>query len=106
MDTPNITAYLKTTCGWSAGVRAEYATAKGDSVVHRDGIDGLDSPSADPLRDRRFRISPLVQFHPSEFSRIRLQYDYDRAQFLPSGKAHSVWLGVEVLIGAHPAHGY
>src|SRR2546423_14564965 len=25
MDTPNITAYLKTTCGWSAGVRAVLA---------------------------------------------------------------------------------
>ena len=25
MDTPKITAYLKTTCGWSAGVRAVLA---------------------------------------------------------------------------------
>ena len=25
MDTPKITAYLKTTCGWSAGVRAVFA---------------------------------------------------------------------------------
>lgn len=52
-------------------------------------------------------------FHPTEFSRIRLQYNYDHALHLEfdglgsRGKdAHSVWLGFEVLIGSHPAHRY
>jgi hypothetical protein len=42
----------------------------------------------------------------TEFSRLRLQYNYDRAQHLESGDAHSVWLGAEIMLGAHAAHSY
>ena len=61
---------------------------------------------ADFLRDDRHRVSPLIVWQPSEFSRIRLQYDFDHADFLPGHDAHSVWMGFEVLYGAHPAHQY
>jgi hypothetical protein len=87
---------------WSVGLRGEYADASGASVGH----DGLMDSDADAVRDRRIRISPLASWRPSEFSRLRLQYDYDRAQHLVEGPAHSVWLGLDVLIGAHPAHGF
>lgn len=87
---------------WSCGVRGEYATASGDSVDHAGMIDH----DEDALRDTRIRISPLVAFRPSEFSRLRVQYDYDKAEHLADGEAHSVWLGLDVLIGAHPAHGF
>jgi hypothetical protein len=86
--------------GWAGGLRYEYASGSGASVLTFNGRD------ADPFRDDRHRISPLLVWHPSEFSRIRLQYNYDRAEHLEHKDAHSVWLGVEFLYGAHPAHKY
>ena len=86
--------------GWAAGLRYEYASGSGASVLVYNGR------ANDPFRDTRHRISPLLAWHPSEFSRIRLQYNYDRADHLERQDAHSVWLGVEFLYGAHPAHKY
>ncbi len=86
--------------GWAAGLRYEYASGSGASVLAFNGR------ANDPFRDTRHRISPLLAWHPSEFSRIRLQYNYDRADHLERQDAHSVWLGVEFLYGAHPAHKY
>lgn len=83
--------------GWAAGVRYEYATGSGQSVGGRDD---------DPFRDSRQRLSPLLLWHPSEFSRLRLQYNYDRADHLEDKDAHSGWLGVEFMYGAHPGHTY
>lgn len=80
---------------WAAGLRFEYASGGGD---------GLEARVDDPFADR-FRFSPLLAFYPSEFSRIRLQYNYDHADHLAED-AHSVWVGFEVLYGAHPAHRY
>jgi hypothetical protein len=51
-------------------------------------------------------VAPLLVWHPSEFSRLRLQYNFDDARFLPEREANSVWVGLEVLFGAHPAHQY
>lgn len=82
---------------WAGGVRVEYADGRGASVEGR---------AHDPFRDQRFRVSPLLAFHPTEFSRLRLQYNYDWAEHLPGHKAHTIWLGMEVLYGSHPAHTY
>jgi len=84
--------------GWAVGLRGEYASGDGDSV----GM--FTSRSEDPFRDDRWRISPLLAWYPSEFSRVRLQYNYDRADFLEDDDAHTVWLGLEFLFGSHPAH--
>ncbi len=76
---------------WVTGVRGEYAS--GNSAA---------SDGGDPFRGERYRISPVLTFFPSEFSKIRLQYNYDHgAQF---GNAHSVWLQLEFMLGAHGAH--
>jgi hypothetical protein len=83
--------------GWAGGLRLEYASGKGAS---------LDGRQNDPLRDDRWRVSPLLVWHPTEYSRFRLQYNYDRARFLSERDAHSVWVGAEILYGAHPAHKY
>ncbi|HLB05195.1 MAG TPA: hypothetical protein VJL62_00595, partial [Thermodesulfobacteriota bacterium] len=83
--------------GWAAGLRYEYATGSGDSVGGRD---------SDPFRDDRMRVSPLLSWMPSEFSRIRTQYNYDRADHLDDKEAHSVWLGIEFMYGAHAAHAF
>lgn len=88
---------------WAVGVRIDHATGSGDS--YEIGTGAIDRQS-DPLRDDRWRLSPLITFNPTEFSKVRLQYDYDHAEHLPDQAAHSVWLGLELMIGAHPAHTY
>jgi hypothetical protein len=87
---------------WAAGLRFEYASGRGESVI--DGMPA--SREEDPFRDDRYRLSPLLIYHPSEFSRLRLQYNFDDAKHLKGDDAHSVWLGVEVLYGSHAAHKY
>jgi hypothetical protein len=79
---------------WAAGLRYEYASTS-------DG-----GSKDDPFSDDRVRVSPLLAFYPSEYSRIRLQYNLDHAQHLRNSNAHTLWLGVEFNIGAHAAHGY
>jgi len=76
---------------WVAGLRGEYA----------DGNSGAFDPS-DVFRGQRTRVSPDLTFYPSEFSKIRLQYNYDQGELF--GTEHSVWLQVEFLLGAHGAH--
>lgn len=86
---------------WSAGLRFEYATGSGNGEEPRD---------EDPFRSDRYRVSPLLTYHPSEFSRIRLQYNYDNAEYLEfqdrDQDVHSVWLGFEYILGSHPPHAY
>ena len=82
---------------WAVGARFEHAFASGDAAI---------DDKIDPLRDARYRFSPLLAWHPSEFSRLRLQYNYDDAEHLESSDAHSFWLSWEFLYGAHPAHQY
>jgi len=88
--------------GWATGLRYEYGSADGDSTID----DVLVSHNDDPLRDERHRVSPLLVWHPTHFSRLRLQYNYDRAKHLDDDDAHTVWLGVEILYGMHGAHEY
>lgn len=82
---------------WAVGLRGEYVTGHGDSIGGRN---------ADPFRDDRYRLSPLLAWYASEFTRIRLQYNYDHAEHLPNKDAHALWLVFEGSYGAHPAHRY
>ena len=72
-----------------AGLRGEFAS--GDSAA-------FDSQ----LRKDRFRLSPNLTWYPSEFSKVRLQYNYDDRKGI--GVDHSVWMQFEFLLGAHAAH--
>ncbi len=76
---------------WIVGVRGEYADG------NRSAFD-----SQDAFRGERERVSPVLTFYPSEFSKLRLQYNYDHGQLF--GNEHSVWLQMEFLLGAHGAH--
>ncbi|MEI6074232.1 MAG: hypothetical protein WCS94_01575 [Verrucomicrobiota bacterium] len=76
---------------WVTGLRGEYANGN-------RGAYG----AADVYRGERTRVSPVLTFYPSEFSKIRLQYNYDHGELF--GNAHSVWLQLEFLLGAHGAH--
>jgi hypothetical protein len=75
-----------------AGLRAERVT--GDPL----DIAGVVSET----RVDRTRLSPNFTWYPTEFSKLRLQYNFDdRATF---GRDHSLWLQFEFIMGAHAAH--
>jgi hypothetical protein len=76
--------------GWVASLRGDYVTGEPGDFF------------ADPVLDNRYRISPALTYYPSEFSKIRLQYNYDHIQ--NTGPESSVWLQFEFLLGAHAAH--
>ncbi|MBA3686981.1 MAG: hypothetical protein H0W72_17310 [Planctomycetes bacterium] len=87
--------------GWAAGLRGEWAGG--------DGGNSGDARRNDPARADRIRLSPLLIWNPSHFSKLRLEYDYDRFDHPTADgddQAHAVWLGLEVLFGAHPAHSF
>lgn len=89
--------------GWSAGVRYGYGGSEGTNY---DETGARASRNDDPYRATRHRLSPVILFDPTEFSRIRLQYNYDHAKNLSGNEAHTVWIGLEISIGAHPLHAY
>lgn len=95
---------------WATGFRVEHAAGSGRGfdrdASFEEGEAVSSSRSEDPFRGDRTRIAPLLVFHPSEFSRLRLQANYDWTQGPDLDDALSVWAGIEFLIGAHPAHGY
>ncbi len=80
--------------GWVAGLRGDFVTGKKAAYENLYG--------ADVSRAKRWRISPNLTWYPSEFSKIRLQYNYDHRDLI--GVDHSVWLQFEFLLGAHAAH--
>lgn len=82
------------TPGWVAGLRGDFAT--GDEANY-EKLYGTDLSRAE-----RWRVSPNLTWYPSEYSKIRLQYNYDDRKDV--GIDHSVWLQFEFLLGAHAAH--
>lgn len=53
-------------------------------------------------RTNRTRYSSSMTLFPTEFSKLRLQYNYDRRPGI--GNDHSLWAQFEFLLGAHAAH--
>ncbi len=52
-----------------------------------------------------YRWTGALEFNPTEFSRIRLQYNYDKSE--PAGKENQeIFLQFLLAIGAHGAHAY
>lgn len=72
-----------------AGLRGDFVRGNAASFVSE-------------LRVDRVRVSPNVTWYPSEFSKVRLQYNYDDRAGL--GIDHSLWLQFEFILGAHAAH--
>ncbi len=75
---------------WAAGLRSDWVS----------GDRGAFKP--DENRADRFRLSPALTFYPTEFSKLRFQYNYDHGQI--HGDDSSVWLQLEFLLGSHAAH--
>lgn len=76
---------------WVAGFRGEYVSGNHGAF-----------DASDIYRNDRTRLAPNLTFYPSEFSKIRLQYNFDHGQLF--GDEHSVWMQFEFLLGAHGAH--
>src|SRR5437762_8500398 len=81
--------------GWVVGIRGDY-------------VDMQDSNFTDDLdRQSRWRLSANLTWYPTEFSKIRLQYNQDFLQenfFLSAREVESVFLQWEFILGAHGAH--
>jgi hypothetical protein len=86
---------------WAIGLRYEYVWGTNYSL-NQDYVPI--SNNQDPFRDDRHRVSPLLAWYVTEFSRFNFQYNFDYAQHLPTKSAHSFWLGAEFMLGSHPAH--
>src|SRR5213083_970004 len=81
--------------GWVAGIRGDYVHIKNSEIT-----DDLD-------RQSRWRLSANLTWYPTEFSKIRLQYNQDFLQenfFLSARQVESVFLQWEFILGAHGAH--
>jgi len=88
--------------GWVAGLRLDYVKSdRADYERLNLTLDG-EPLGRDPMRATRWRLSPNLTWYPSEFSKIRLQYNYDHRRGI--GDDHSVWLQFEFVLGAHAAH--
>jgi hypothetical protein len=81
--------------GWVAGVRGDYLHMQDSRFTDDDG------------RQSRSRISANLTWYPTEFSKIRLQYNHDFLEqnfFLADRDVDSVFLQFEFILGAHGAH--
>ena len=79
--------------GWVAGLRSDW-------------VGGTRGPQADLVGDpRRWRLSPNLTWFPTEFSKLRLQYNRDEFGSPGPGESEdSLWMQVEFILGAHAAH--
>jgi hypothetical protein len=81
--------------GWTAGIRGDY--------LQFDDSDFFDAEE----RQSRWRLSANLTWYPSEFSKLRLQYNHDfleRNEFLDRRDVDSVFLQFEFSLGSHSAH--
>ena len=81
--------------GWVAGLRGDYLHMTDSEFT------------ADSERQTRSRVSANLTWYPTEFSKVRLQYNHDffaENFYLPGRDVDSVFLQFEFILGAHGAH--
>ena len=81
--------------GWVVGIRGDYV-----HMQNSDFTDDLD-------RQSRSRISANLTWYPTEFSKLRLQYNHDFLEenfFLSERQVDSLFLQFEFILGSHGAH--
>src|SRR5881227_1210317 len=81
--------------GWVVGIRGDYV-----HIQNSEFTDDLD-------RQSRARISANLTWYPTEFSKLRLQYNHDFLEenfFLSEREVDSLFLQFEFILGAHGAH--
>lgn len=83
--------------GWAVGLRGDYLHMEDSEVTE------------DPQRQSRVRLSSELTWFPSEFSKLRLQFNHDilrASESLPKATENSLFLLYEISLGAHGAHKY
>lgn len=69
---------------WHVGLRYDHVGLPSDSIA------------------KEWRVTPALTFNPTEFSRLRAQYEYDKVS---GGNAvHAAFLQLEFSMGSHGAH--
>jgi len=76
---------------WTVGLRGEYVTGNKSA-----------SEDATVERSTEARVSTNLTWYPTEFSKLRLQYNHKWRKDAAEGDA--VWLQMEFMLGAHAAH--
>jgi hypothetical protein len=103
---------------WNTGVRFDLTDTntpvteedEGGEIIEQAGLSQVVRQEEEEeegmlgLLGRAYRISPMLTFSPSEFSRIKLEYDYLNQNYGPD--QHAVFLQFLYAIGAHGAHPY
>jgi hypothetical protein len=86
---------------WFIGLRFDQIGPKSAPVITASNTVGGTVTDLDTAG--RWRIAPVITFYPTEFSKLRLQYDYDSPSNLAPAQQVAI-LQFEFLIGAHGAH--
>ncbi|HEY3662642.1 MAG TPA: hypothetical protein VGL24_05765 [Chthoniobacterales bacterium] len=81
--------------GWTTGLRGDFLHMQNSAFTD------------DPTRQSRSRISGDLTWYPTEFSKLRLEYNHDFLDgndFVAGHEADSIFLQFEFILGAHGAH--
>jgi hypothetical protein len=83
---------------WRVGERFDLLT---QNSLTKDGV-------GQPLDNMLQRYTTMLEFSPTEFSRFRLQYAYDRSRYLNGVQkdVHEVLLQMNIAVGPHGAHSF
>ena len=84
---------------WRAGLRYS-AISQNDITANGNAKD---------IADDMYITTAMLEYNPTEFSRIRLQYDHNSALYTDEGEKnnkHAVTLQFNYAIGAHGAHAF
>ena len=84
----------------SWGIRPMVVAALRAEQVRNDDASSVGFIADD--RDDRTRYSTNLTWFPTEYSKFRVQYNYDRRVGI--GNDSSLWLQLEFLLGSHAAH--
>lgn len=89
---------MRASTRWRFGLRADLMH------LNREKNDGADIG----LPENLYRLGAMTDYSPTEFSRFRLQYNWDRSRFTGTKREnnHEVILQCNVSIGAHGAHSF
>jgi len=89
---------------WGSYLQVNWGYKPGHVLGLRfDRVSGDQGDPKDPALAPRWRLSPALTWFPTEFSKVRLQYNFDRSDAFRHDE-HSLWLQLEFLLGAHAAH--
>ena len=88
--------------GWRVGLRHDRLRSGTPSIASADGVGAANFAALERYNPRRNTV--MLDYAPTEFSRLRLQVAQDRSR--PGGVDRQWFLQYIMSLGAHGAHGY